>query len=80
MSRLGQKPLPIPEKVKVEFKDHVLNVTGPLGHIAQNIPADLSVKTENNQVLIVAGLQFWSRRLFSQPRSTSPSSSRRARA
>jgi len=54
MSRLGKKPLPIPEKVKVEFKDHVLEVTGPLGKISQSIPHQLNVKTENNQVLVEA--------------------------
>ena len=54
MSRLGKKPLPIPEKVKVEFSNHMLTVTGPLGKISQGIPHLLSVKTENNQVFVVA--------------------------
>lgn len=55
MSRLGNKSLPIPEKVKVEFKNHVLEITGPLGKISQNIPAQLNVKTDKNEVLIIAG-------------------------
>ena len=54
MSRLGKKPLPIPEKVKAEFKNNILEVSGPLGKISQSIPGKLSVKTENNQVLVVA--------------------------
>ena len=54
MSRLGKKSLPIPEKVKVTFKDHTLEIVGPLGKISQVIPRQLGVKTENNQVLVVA--------------------------
>ena len=54
MSRLGKKPLPTPEKVKAEFKNHVLEISGPLGKISQSIPHQLSVKTENNQVLVTA--------------------------
>jgi large subunit ribosomal protein L6 len=54
MSRLGKRPLPIPEKVKVEFKGHKLEISGPLGKIFQDIPNQLNIKTENNEVLVVA--------------------------
>ncbi|MBN1622287.1 MAG: 50S ribosomal protein L6 [Endomicrobiales bacterium] len=51
MSRLGKRPLPIPEKVKVEKKDHILRITGPLGTLNQNIPLCINAKIENNQVV-----------------------------
>jgi large subunit ribosomal protein L6 len=54
MSRLGMKSLPIPGKVKVEFKNHVLEIVGPLGKISQDIPEQLSVKIDKNEVLVVA--------------------------
>lgn len=54
MSRLGKKPLPIPEKVKVEVKKNVLEISGPAGKISQPIDSRLSAKTENNQVFIEA--------------------------
>lgn len=55
MSRLGKKPLPIPEKVKVEFKEHILEMTGPLGKISQTIPAQLNVKIDKGELLLIAG-------------------------
>ncbi len=54
MSRLGKKPLPIPEKVKVEVKGTIVEVTGPLGKLEQKIMCDdLAVKVEDNAILIV---------------------------
>lgn len=52
MSRLGKKPLPIPEKVKVEVKNNALDVTGPLGKLTQPLNERVTVKVENNQVLV----------------------------
>ncbi len=52
MSRLGRKPLPIPDKVKVEFKDGVLEISGPLGKLIQPIDKRLTVKIESNAVTV----------------------------
>ncbi|MBN1824169.1 MAG: 50S ribosomal protein L6 [Endomicrobiales bacterium] len=52
MSRMGKRPLPIPEKVKVEYKNKVLEVSGPLGKMALNIPEKISVKSDPKQVLV----------------------------
>lgn len=52
MSRLGRKPLQIPEKVKAEFKEHVLEVTGPLGKMAQPVDSRLGIKIDKGQVLV----------------------------
>ncbi len=54
MSRLGKKPLPVPEKVKVEFKNHVVEIAGPLGKIAQPVDPRLNVKVDAKSVLVEA--------------------------
>jgi large subunit ribosomal protein L6 len=52
MSRLGKKPLAIPDKVKVECRKNVLEITGPLGKIQQVIPHDLTAKIDKGSVTI----------------------------
>ena len=37
MSRLGKKPIVVPEKIKVEFKNGVLEVSGANGKLSQVI-------------------------------------------
>jgi large subunit ribosomal protein L6 len=46
MSRVGKRPIPIPDKVSVDFKNHKLKVKGPKGELARvlNSDVDLSVK------------------------------------
>ena len=46
MSRIGRKPIQIPEKVKIEPKGRVLHVEGPLGKLDAIIPAGVSVAVE----------------------------------
>ena len=50
MSRVGKKPIPIPEKVTVQVKDSVVEVKGPLGTLRKPVPAELSVRVENKEV------------------------------
>jgi len=52
MSRLGKKLLPIPEKVKVEVKNNVLEVSGPLGKLMQPLNEHVSVKVDKNELLV----------------------------
>jgi large subunit ribosomal protein L6 len=54
MTRLGKKPLQIPEKVKIDFKNQRLEITGPLGKAVETVYETLSVKVSNNEVLIVS--------------------------
>jgi large subunit ribosomal protein L6 len=48
MSRIGRKPITIPEKVKIESKNGLIEVTGPLGKIHQQIPKGITLKIDNN--------------------------------
>lgn len=45
-------PIPIPDKVKVEPKGALIEVTGPLGKLVQAIPVGISVKVDKNQVIL----------------------------
>lgn len=52
MSRVGKKPILIPEKVKVDFNDHQITVEGPLGKISKKIHPDIDLEINNNQILV----------------------------
>jgi large subunit ribosomal protein L6 len=52
MSRIGRMPITIPDKVKVEPKGSVVEVTGPLGKLVQAMPPGITVKIDKNQALV----------------------------
>jgi large subunit ribosomal protein L6 len=54
MSRVGKKPISIPEKVDVSLKDRLLTVKGSKGTLSRTIHEDVELQVEGNliQVLI----------------------------
>ena len=52
MSRIGKKPVAIPEKTEVTISGAVLTVKGPNGTLTRTIPATLEVKVADNQVVV----------------------------
>jgi len=53
MSRIGKLPIPIPSGVKVEVsKDNVVKVKGQLGELEQKVHPTISVKIENNNIVL----------------------------
>jgi large subunit ribosomal protein L6 len=52
MSRIGRKPVSIPQGVKLNLDGAVVHAEGPKGKLSQPIPAGLSAKIENNQLVI----------------------------
>ncbi|MDR1511312.1 MAG: 50S ribosomal protein L6 [Endomicrobium sp.] len=54
MSRLGKKPISIPEKVKVEFKDKVLEVTGSGGKLLRMIVKGVGIKINKDNLVVEA--------------------------
>lgn len=52
MSRVGKKPIPIPDKVKVEIDGNNIMVTGPKGSLARIIPPDIMTVIEDNTVVV----------------------------
>ncbi len=56
MSRVGKKPIPIPDKTKITYKDRFLTVEGDKGKLSRSInPAvDLSIEDSVMNVTMVA--------------------------
>lgn len=52
MSRVGRKPIPIPEGVTVTLEDHTVIVKGPKGELRQPIHPQMIVKIENGQIIV----------------------------
>ena len=50
MSRIGKKPIPIPDRVKVEFAGGSLSVVGPKGTLALRLHPAILVKQEDKQL------------------------------
>ena len=52
MSRIGRMPIAIPDKVKIDAKGTIIEVTGPLGKVVQTIPAGMAIKIDKNQAIV----------------------------
>ena len=53
MSRVGKKPISIPDKTKVSYKDRVVTVQGKNGTLTQEIHPAVDVKIENDVINVV---------------------------
>lgn len=52
MSRIGKKPITIPEDVTVEIKDGVITTKGPKGDLSWRYPARIDVLVEGNDISV----------------------------
>ena len=53
MSRIGKKPVNLPQGVSVKVgADNVVSVKGPLGELTQPVNPDITVKVEGNEVVL----------------------------
>lgn len=52
MSRIGVMPIQIPESVNVNIEGDSVKITGPKGDISFNIPNDITVKIDDNTIII----------------------------
>ena len=52
MSRIGKKPVEIPEGVEVKVDGQVVTATGPLGTETVTVCPEISVKIEDNHVVL----------------------------
>jgi large subunit ribosomal protein L6 len=53
MSRIGKLPISIPSGVQVSVNDkNLVTVKGKLGQLSQSVDPDITVKVENNTVLV----------------------------
>ncbi len=53
LSRIGRKPIPIPQGVKVEIKEGRIVVQGPKGRLEKEIPPLVEVKIEDNEIKVL---------------------------
>lgn len=52
MSRIGNKPIPVPSSVKVDIAGQTVKVTGPKGNLSWTMPAPIEVRLVDNQVVV----------------------------
>src|SRR3954453_1081745 len=52
MSRIGKKPIPVPDGVTISIEPELVRVNGPRGELTERVPRDISVE-QNDAVLRV---------------------------
>ncbi len=52
MSRIGKKPVVIPEGVEVKIDGQVVTAKGPMGTETVELRPEISVKVENNEIIV----------------------------
>ena len=58
MSRIGNKPVDIPDKVKVNVgNDGAVSVEGPKGKLTWKLPRDISAKIDDGKVSVARGAE-----------------------
>ena len=50
MSRIGNKPITVPDGVEVTLNENVITVKGPKGTLTQQMLKDITMKVEGNQL------------------------------
>ncbi len=53
MSRIGNKPIPLPDKVKVNIQADSVVVTGPKGSVTNPIPPGIKFEQKDKQILAI---------------------------
>ena len=64
MSRIGKKPIPLPDKVKVEIKPEAIVVTGPKGTVSNVIPPGIKWEKSDKELVAVRSDDSGSQRAF----------------
>jgi large subunit ribosomal protein L6 len=52
MSRIGKKPIPVPQGVKVAIEGQTVKAEGPKGTLSQTVPGSLSVTVDKNVLTV----------------------------
>ena len=55
MSRVGKKPIDIPEKTKVTFSGNLLTVQGEKGTLKRTIHPEMDLKIDNGSINVIIG-------------------------
>jgi len=57
MSRVGKKPIPIPDKVKISYVDKLLTVKGDKGSLSQSIHPAVDLNIENSVMNVTMAME-----------------------
>jgi large subunit ribosomal protein L6 len=52
MSRIGKKPIALPDKVEVKIDEHHVTVKGPKGELSHEVHPEIAVKQEQGQLVV----------------------------
>ncbi len=55
MSRIGKKPIDIPQTVKIDIKESMVKVKGPLGELSYSLPSGIKASVDNGKVIVERG-------------------------
>ena len=58
MSRIGKMPIAIPSGVKISLDGTEVKVQGPKGTLSQNMPEQITVAVEAEQVVVVGRIRL----------------------
>jgi|UniRef100_A0A7C5ALI8 large subunit ribosomal protein L6 len=53
MSRIGKKPIPVPEGVKVQLSDRLLTVSGKLGTLSRELPPRVNLEIGDREIRVL---------------------------
>jgi len=52
VSRIGKKPVPIPDKVQITIDGSDVTVKGPKGQLSHKFPVDMMIKEQDGQIIV----------------------------
>ena len=52
MSRIGKKPVSIPEGVEIEISENVVSVKGPKGQLEKRMPQEMNLEIKDNELIV----------------------------
>jgi len=52
MSRIGRKPIPVPDGVAVEIAPERVGVKGPKGELSERVPRDITVEQRDTEIVV----------------------------
>jgi large subunit ribosomal protein L6 len=52
MSRIGKKPIPVPDTVSVAIEPELVRVNGPRGELSERVPRDIAVEQRDGELVV----------------------------
>ncbi len=52
MSRIGKKPIEIPDNVEIKIEKRLVKIKGPKGEISKEIPLDIGIQIKDKEILL----------------------------